>query len=125
MRVTATVLKHARINVIAAPAAVVISESDVARGYVNVPVPTEISIQSNSPDGYALEFASTADFFQRARVDGLPVPLELGPLGGTAVAPGAGPQHATAIRLAYHFVLSPLARPGAYAWPIRLSVTPL
>ncbi|MCD6077228.1 MAG: hypothetical protein K0R89_1166 [Ramlibacter sp.] len=52
VRVTAVVKRHAAIR-LDAPQSLTISEQDVARGYVDVPSPMEVTVSSNVPQGAA------------------------------------------------------------------------
>lgn len=124
--VSATVLKHASLKVLAQPATVVITAEDVARGYVDVATPAQIAIRSNSPRGYMLEFANEGDFMRQVLVRGLSSDLQLGPAGGAVMqaAAASGITRAT-LDLGFRFVLADSARPGTYAWPVHISVTPV
>lgn len=124
--VTATVLKHANIKVLAQPASVVVTAADIARGYVDVPGLAQVAIQSNSLEGYMLMFAIQGDFVRQALVKGLGPDVQVGASGG-GIAHGAGSRgmSKTTLDLGFRFVLSESAQQGVYAWPLHLSVTPL
>lgn len=124
--VSATVLKHASLRVLAQPAAVVITAEDIARGYVDVASPAQVAIKSNSPRGYMLEFANEGDFMRQILVKGLPSDVQLSPAGGAVMQPyaGTGVTRAT-LELGFRFLLAASARPGTYAWPVHLSVSPI
>lgn len=124
MTVSATVLKHARMNITEQPATLEITAADVARGYVDVARAGQISIRSNSPR-YLLEFAVQEGFFRRIDVAGLGEDVILGATGGVASRPAGGPAATTTMRLRYRFLLAASAQPGAYPWPMRLSVSAL
>jgi len=126
LAVGATILKHASLKVLTQPASVVVTAADIARGYVDVPAPAQVAIQSNTLEGYALEFANQGDFMRQIMVRGLGNDLQLSPNGGTVTkrSNGAGMTR-TVLELAFRFVLSESAQQGTYAWPMRLSVTPL
>lgn len=126
LAVTATVLKHASLKVLAQPSSVVITAADIARGYVDVPTPAQVSIQSNSREGYMLMFASEGDFLQQTLVRGLGNDVQLSAGGGGVArsADGRGMAKAT-LDLGFRFLLSGAARQGVYAWPVRLSVASL
>src|SRR5688572_9964470 len=80
--VSATVLKRATLQVLAQPSTVVVTAADIARGYVDVPVPAQVAIQSNTRHGYQLEFSSEGDFMRQILVRGLNNDLQLSPAGG-------------------------------------------
>lgn len=119
-------MKRASLKVLAQPASVMVTTDDIARGYVEVPAPAQVAIQSNSLSGYLLEFATEADFMRHILVKGLDTDVRVGPLGGAVMQPssGAGVTRVT-LALRFRFELSESARQGTYPWPIRLSVTPL
>lgn len=124
--VTATVAKSASLKVLEQPASVVVTASDLARGYVDVPASSQVAIQSNTPNGYLLEFSNAGDFMRQILVRGLSGDVQLSPAGGLVTQrPASGGVTKTTLALGYRFVLSEAARPGTYAWPMHLSVTPL
>lgn len=126
MTVSATVLKHASLRVLAQPSALVVTPQDVARGYVDVSTPAQVAIKSNSPRGYMLEFASEGDFMRQILVKGLSSELQLAPAGGAVMQPpSATGVTRTTLQLGFRFMLAEDARPGTYAWPVHLSVTPI
>lgn len=126
LAVTATVMKHASLKVLAQPSSVVITAADIARGYVDVPASAQVSIQSNSREGYMLMFASEGEFLHQTLVRGLGNDVQLS-AGGGGVArstDGRGMAKAT-LDLGFRFLLSASAQQGTYAWPVRLSVASL
>lgn len=126
LTVTATVLRHANLRVMAQPASVVITQADIARGYVDVPAASQVEIKSNSPGGYMLVFESQSDFVRQTQVRGLGNEVQLGATGGVIAqpSPGAG-MGKTTVALGFRFILADDARPGVYAWPMQMSVMPL
>jgi len=126
MTVSATVLKHATLKVLAQPASIVVTAADIARGYVDVAAPAQVAIKSNSARGYMLEFAAEAEFTRQIEVRGLGSPVQLGPTGGAVMQPPAGPGITRAtLELGFRFILADSARAGTYPWPMQLSVTPI
>lgn len=123
LTVSATILKRTTLKVLAQPSAVVVTEDDIARGYVDIPTPAQVAIHSNSPHGYLLEFASEGDFMRQITVRGMANDVQLSPAGG-AIVQGAGANRIT-LALGFRFLLSKSAQQGTYPWPMRLSVTPL
>ncbi len=124
--VTATIHKHASLQVLAQPASVMVTAADIARGYVDVPSPAQVVVKSNTEGGYMLMFESHGEFLRQTVVKGLGADVQLGPSGGgvTQRAAGRGMSQ-TQLGIGYRFVLSESARQGVYAWPVRLSVTPI
>lgn len=124
LTVSATVLKRASLKVVAQPSAVVITEADLERGYVEVASPAQLAIRNNSAEGYLLVFASDGDFLRQARVRGLGAEVQIGAGGGVVRQPG-GSTGTRVLDLGFRFELSPTARAGVYAWPMQISVVPL
>jgi hypothetical protein len=126
LTVSATVLKRASLKVLAQPSSVVVTAADIARGYVDVPAAAQVAIQNNSLGGYLLEFASQGDFMRQIMVRGLASDVQLSPAGGAIMQPSTGSGVTrTTLALGFRFLLSESAQQGTYAWPMRLSVTPL
>jgi hypothetical protein len=126
LSVSATVLKHASLKVLAQPSSVVVTAADIARGYVDGPAAVQVAIQNNSAGGYLLEFASQGDFMRRILVRGLAHETQLSPAGGAIAQPSTGSGVTrTTLGLGFRFLLSASAQPGTYPWPMRVSVTPL
>lgn len=126
LTVTATVLKRASLKILTQPSAVTVTAADIARGYVDLPVPAQVAIESNSASGYMLDFAYQAGFARQILVQGLSSEVQLGPGGGAVLQPASGSGVTrTTLALGFRFVLSELAQQGVYSWPMQLSVTPL
>ena len=125
--VTATVVKRASLQVTQQPSSVVVTAADLARGYVDVAGPAEVTIRSNSLSGYVLSFSSQGDFFRQIVVKGLEQDMRLEAAGGmvTQGAGGESLRKTTSLELVFRFLLSESARQGVYAWPLHLSVAPL
>ena len=126
LQVSVTILKHASLQVMAQPTSVLVTEADIARGYVDVPSPAQVAVQSNTQGGYVLMFESQGEFLRQTLVKGLGTDVQLSASGGGVTQRGAGRgMSKTLLDLGFRFVLSESARQGVYAWPMRLSVTPL
>jgi hypothetical protein len=120
--VNATVLKSTSLTVLAQPASVVITADDIVRGYVDVPVPAQLAIRSNT--AYALDFAPQGNFIRQVLVRGLGNDVQLGPDGGLVPQLTRGVTRTT-LALAFRFVLSDSAQQGTYPWPMRVSASSL
>lgn len=124
--VTATILKRASLQVLAQPATVVVTDADIARGYVDVQAPAHVAVQSNSQSGYLLEFASHGDFMKQIVVKGLRNDVQLSPAGGAVMQAAANSGVTrTTLALGFRFLLSESTRTGTYPWPMRFSVSAL
>ena len=124
--VSATVLKHASMQILTQPSAVVVTAADIARGYIDVSNSAKLAVQSNTQGGYMVMFESQGEFLRQTLVKGLDNDVQLSAYGGGVAqrASGRG-MHKTMLDLGFRFILSESARQGVYAWPLRLSVTPL
>jgi len=123
--VSMTILKHAKLTVMAEPSVVVVTARDILRGFVDVPAAAQVAVHTNSPR-YMLEIGSHGDFMRQIVVRGLGADIQLSPAGGnvTQEASSTSVTKAT-LALGFRFLLSEAAREGTYAWPVRLAVTPL
>jgi hypothetical protein len=103
----------------------VVTNADIARGYVEVPSATRISVKTNNQAGYLLAFEafSALPLFESIDVIVGGVNVQLSPAGGWVPQPyvrGGVTQEVT-----YRFALSKNAQPGTYTWPLSISVLPL
>jgi hypothetical protein len=124
LTVSATVRAVAHIDLQSVPAALEISASDVKRGYIDVPQPTQLVVRSNSPSGYALDVLTVAPILSSMVIEGLNSELVLGADGGSVVQRWQGPQ-AVNLALKFRFSLAAGLMPGTYPWPVRVAVRPL
>lgn len=126
LTVSATILKHASMKVLAQPLAVVVTPADISRGYVDVPVASQILVLCNTQQGFMLNFASSGDGIRQILVRGLGADVQLGPDGGGVAQRVSGRgMTRTSLDLGFRFVLSETAQQGTQPWPVRLSVAPL
>lgn len=124
LAVTATIAKRASLKVLVQPASVLITESDLARGYVEV-AQVKLAVQSNSPAGYLLVFENRGDFVNATQISGLGSEVQLGDSGVVPrAAPGGEAGNAT-LDLVLRFMLSASAQPGRHAWPMQISAMPM
>jgi hypothetical protein len=122
--VSATVRAVANIEMQSVPAGLEISRADLARGYLDVLQPTQLTVRSNSPNGFALEVLTVAPVLSSMIVEGLSDSLALGAEGGTIVQRWQKPE-TVKLSLRYRFALAPGLVAGSYPWPLRLAVRPL
>jgi hypothetical protein len=114
----------ANIELRSAPSGLDISAADLRRGYIEVMQPTQFTVRSNSPNGYALEVLTVAPVLSSMTIEGLNTDLALGAEGGTIVQRWQKPQ-AVNLSLKFRFDLVPGLSTGNYPWPVRLAVRPL
>jgi len=123
VRVSATVLPYTQMSVHNQSTMLIITESDISRGFVDVPVGSSIEVKSNSRDGHYLSFESSDAIFKQVRIDGLGKTALLG--AGSGVVPFAMEGREVLINLSYRFILAENIKPGAYPWPLTVSVIPM
>jgi hypothetical protein len=124
LSVSVTVQPVARIEHESAPYALEISAADLQRGFIDVRQPTQLTVRSNSPNGFELDVVTVAPVLSSMVVEGLNAGLELGAEGGTIVQRWQQPQSVN-LSLKFRFALAPGLVAGNYPWPVRLSVRPL
>ncbi|HEY0801181.1 MAG TPA: hypothetical protein VGD54_10070 [Steroidobacteraceae bacterium] len=124
LSVSATVRAVANIELQSVPTGLAISSADLRRGFVDVTQPTQVTVRSNSPNGFALEVLTVAPVLSSMIVEGLNSDLELGAEGGTVVQRWQKPQIVN-LSLKFKFALAPGLVAGNYPWPVRLAVRPL
>jgi hypothetical protein len=122
--VSVVVRPVANMDLQSAPAGLDISAVDLRRGYIEVTQPTQLTVRSNSPTGYALEILTVAPVLSSMIVEGFNSEQTLGADGGTIVQRWQKPQ-AVNLSLKFRFELAPGLGIGSYPWPVRLAVHPL
>lgn len=123
LRVSATVLPYTTMDVRNRAQMVTVTESDIARGYVDIVGGSSIEVKSNSRDGYYLSFECFDPTFRQVRIDGLGRPATIG--AGSAIVPMAMDGRQVRLEVSYRFVLSDDMTPGVYPWPLTVSVMPM
>ena len=122
LSISARVLPRTVIDVISQASELVVTNNDIRRGYVDVPLASRVSVKTNNPAGYLLAFevAEGADgVFSGVdvRVGGREVQIPL--RGGWIPQPYV--RGGTMLDISYRFTLSKHAQPGTYSWPIMIS----
>jgi hypothetical protein len=109
---------------IAPPPGVSVSQSDVARGFVEVAAPVEVTVESNVAEGYVLVFERHGDAFTEVQVQGLPQPVVFSSASAIASRPAAGRGlWRDQVLLRFRFTLAPGTRAGEHRWPVQISLT--
>jgi hypothetical protein len=125
LRVSAVVPRHASIRM-AQPLSVTVSEADIARGYVDIATPVEVTVQSNLQQGYALVFERQGEHVRQVHVHGLQGEVLVGDAAASSAraAPGRGVWREM-LQLRFRFELAAGTRAGQHAWPLHISMMPL
>ncbi len=121
--VTATIEPYANLKVISQAHEVIITEADIRQGYVDVNSASLFQIKSNSTRGYTLAFESAGTTFKEVRVEGPGINTVL--TNGTGLVFQPYSRGTATLELSYRFTLPGNISPGAYAWPLAVSVSPI
>jgi hypothetical protein len=122
MRVSAVVRPYLRMQVVSQPHTIDVSARDIARGYVDVPIPVQLAVESNSRDGCTIVFARNGDFVREAQVRGLGQELQVAQEGFMHWTPNARRE---TLQFQFRLQLAPQVSPGQYPWPIQVSLSGL
>jgi hypothetical protein len=119
-QVSVNLAHYVKLNVVSQPRSIEVSEADIARGYVDVPMPVQVSVQSSSPHGVTILFARVGDHVRGARVQGLGREVRLDSEAEMNWKPAAQGELAQ-----FHFrlQLAPELGAGRYPWPIQVSMS--
>jgi hypothetical protein len=122
--VTAVVPAQAVGQVVQQPSEITITDADIARGYVELPVGSQLRVTSNNPAGYVVDFFTRLPIFRSVRVSNGNGSADLGPDGGTIIERGQYGRNLP-LELNYRFMLAASVQAGTYAWPLALNVRAL
>jgi len=118
--VGARVRPIARIERLAAPAAILLTDADLARGWVDLPEPVNLEVRANTRGGCDLQLDLDTDVALAIEIGGLrPEPVLLGS-GGRFGPTLTGPGRAR-LSLPLRLHLAPGVRAGLQPFPVRLS----
>jgi hypothetical protein len=124
LSVHAVVARHAQLR-FAQPASISVTESDIARGFVEVEQPVDMVVRSNDRSGYTVAFHCHCVSVREAQVEGLGQLLKVGGAGASANRPAANDgMWQDHVQLRFRFVLGPDASAGQYDWPLQVSLIP-
>lgn len=119
IQVAARVIGRTIITVQSAPA-VVLTDADLARGWIEVAEPSLITVRSNQSAGFRLAFAPTASWVSRAEATGLSEAVAFGAAGGSVAFAYAGTAPRE-LQIQWKLYLSPEATAGTYPLPIDVA----
>lgn len=121
----AIVKAYANAKMIRQTQELVITQADVAAGYVDAPLATTMEVKSNSDSGYLVSFNGLVGPFMKIYVRGLQNEAQIIHDGGWVVQAGPTTKGLQTLQLSYRFVLAQGVEAGTYAWPLIISVHPL
>jgi hypothetical protein len=102
----------------------VVTATDVARGYCDAPAASRLRVSSNSRNGYLISIFSRLPIFKSVRVDMPDASAQISRDGGAIAQRGRhGKEMPT--QMAYRFMLADGVGPGTYPWPLALDVRPI
>jgi hypothetical protein len=126
LTITAIVLERTSMKVMNQVQELVVTDGDIAQGYVDISAASRINVNTNNPRGYVLTFEVISGsnlLFDSISVDVGGREVQLSPSGGWIPQPYV--RGGLTMDLNYRFVLSRDAQPGTYAWPLSVTARPL
>ena len=123
MTVSATVVDTVSIRTVYQAENLVVTAQDIERGYVEVPGASRFEIRNKGAS--LLEVRPLNPLFRSVRVTGPEGSAEFGAAGGTMMQKSAGNGAAANVSIGYRFELAAGISPGAYRWPVSLTVMPM
>lgn len=117
--VTARVEPRASLKMIYQSPEIIVRDTDILKGYVEVQGGSRIELKSNSPAGYLLAFEGLGGPFKEVQIQGLGKDVQIGTGSGWIAQPYS--KGAVTLDLSYRFILSENSQPGTYAWPLMMS----
>lgn len=120
--IQARVLPYAHITVLQQPASFVVTEGDIARGYVETAAPVTAEVRSNTPGGCLIVLESSGAPVRQIVVGVMGRSVAASPSGGLIALDVRGRQQ---VAFTFRFLLAPDAQPGSYAWPVQLQAQSL
>lgn len=122
MSVTANVVDTVGVRSLHQARDIVISASDVERGFVEIAGASRLEVRNPRPSLF--EFRGVSALFRTVRVSGSAGAAQFGAEGGSLIAQPAGDGVAR-IALNYRFELNPTVQAGTHKWPLALTILPL
>jgi hypothetical protein len=103
---------------------IVVTYADILRGHIDVPVATRLQIQNTNRTGYMVVFHGLASPFKKVIVKGFEKEVVVDTYGGSVIQPYHG-RDPLMLELSYRVILSKKIRPGTYAWPLTIAISPV
>ena len=123
MQVSVQVIARAIVSIDSQPAAVTITEADIARGYVDVAAPIVVRVRTNSRQGYMLQVANQSETFSSIDLTSSNVEMNVGAHETWIQRPYIAGGDLMPMRARLH--LSAAAAPGSFSLPIAFTASPL
>ena len=115
-----------RLRAIRQPARIVVTERDVAAGYVAVDEGVEMEIVSNLRAGHSMTIQVAGGVVDAVEISGFGAPVHAGREATTVFFPrAAGAPTRTTHRLAFRLHLAGHIAPGTYDWPVSMTAVPV
>src|SRR5256886_17223736 len=123
MAISVQVIGRTLLTVGSQPASVEVTQSDIQRGYIDVPAAVAFQVRSNARDGYSLQFEPVSGPFAQAKVTWENSTAAVGADGSWLTH--SYQQGTMAGRLGGRLGLAPDRSPGSYSWPVRFAAESL
>lgn len=123
-KITESLQTHTSMKIVYQTTELVLNNTDIIRGYVDIPLGAHIEIQNNNLAGYLVVFAGLRNPVKEVIIQGLGKEALISSDGGWIAQPYHGRDPLT-VELSYRFILSENAQPGTYIWPLKISVSPI
>jgi hypothetical protein len=126
MNVSVTVIARTILTIDSQPAAIEVTPTDIAQGYLDVPQAVAFRVRSNARGGYALGLQPIPFPFAAAEVQwGTQVTVVQGGTDWATYLSHPYQQGGSVGVLAVRLRLAPGAEPGSYPWPVQVSASSL
>ena len=122
MLATARVLPVAKHTILYQKSNFTVTEADIMKGFIDIPMAMVLSIRTNSVNGYLLLFSAKNGRFNELTVFDGDNAYKLSETGGEVHMPYENNNYITK-ELGFRFYLSPDFKPGIYQWPVAVMIT--
>jgi len=119
IKVSAKVLTQTSLKIIHQIKEIMITSTDIHKGYIDIKDALHIELKSNNPAGYMLVFQGLVWPFREISIRGLVKEIQVGP-GSTFIYQPYS-RGAISVELDCRFLLAEDAKPGVYNWPLFVS----
>ena len=115
---------HTALRMVFQTSEFVLTPDDIVRGYKDIPAAAQLEIQNYNLTGYLIIFNGLTEPFKEVHIEGLDQKVVVTSQGGEIAQPYHGRDPLT-VRLRYRIILTDNAKPGKYACPLTISVSPI